>query len=109
MPKRRLETSLEIAMDAAEAGQRHVFDQAAIGGLAKVYDTANIVDSYIPDFMDTLDRLGRVLFLYYWKHEDFTKRYGSDDLVQMEDRIRSVFKQLGSLTLQLKEKSVQKD
>lgn len=98
-----------LAQQAAEAGQRHVFDQAAIGGLVKVYDVANVVDSYIPEFMDTIDRLGRILFLFYWKHEDFNQRYGSDDVVQMEDRLRSVFKQLGDLALQLKEKAVHKD
>lgn len=103
------EEARRLAEEAAAAGQRHVFDQAAIGGLAKVYDTASVVDSYIPDFMDTVDRLGRILFLFYWKHEDFNQRYGSDDMVQMEDRIRNVFKQLGELTLSLKEKAVQKD
>lgn len=103
------EEARRLAEDAAKAGQRHVFDQAAIGGLTKVYDTANVVDSYIPDFMDTIDRLGRILFLFYWKHEDFNQRYGSDDVVQMEDALRNVFKQLGELTLQLKEKSVKKD
>lgn len=103
------EEARRLAEDAAKAGQRHVFDQAAIGGLTKVYDTANVVDSYIPDFMDTIDRLGRILFLFYWKHEDFNQRYGSDDVVQMEDALRNVFKQLGELTLHLKEKSVNKD
>ena len=103
------EEAKRLAQEAAAAGQRHVFDQAAIGGLVKVYDTANVVDSYIPDFMDTLDRLGRVLFLFYWKHEDFNQRYGSDDVVQMEDSLRNVFKNLGELTLNLKEKSVQKE
>ena len=102
------EEARRLAEDAAKAGQRHVFDQAAIGGLVKVYDTANVVDSYIPDFMDTIDRLGRILFLFYWKHEDFNQRYGSDDVVQMEDRLRNVFKQLGELTLNLKEKAVRK-
>lgn len=103
------EEARRLAEDAAKAGQRHVFDQAAIGGLVKVYDTANVVDSYIPDFMDTIDRLGRILFLFYWKHEDFNQRYGSDDVVSMEDRLRNVFKQLGELTLNLKEKAVSKD
>lgn len=103
------EEARRLAEDAAKAGQRHVFDQAAIGGLTKVYDTASVVDSYIPDFMDTIDRIGRILFLFYWKHEDFNQRYGSDDVVQMEDALRNVFKNLGELTLQLKEKSVQKD
>ena len=99
----------ELADQAAQAGQRHVFDQAAVGGLSKVYDTSAVVDSYIPNFMDSLDRLGRILFLFYWKHEDFNSRYGSDDVVEMEDRLRSVFKQLGDLTLKLKEKAVRTD
>lgn len=103
------EEARRLAEEAAAAGQRHVFDQAAIGGLVKVYDVANVVDSYIPEFMDTIDRLGRILFLFYWKHEDFNQRYGSDDVVQMEDRLRNVFKSLGELALQLKEKSVQKE
>ena len=98
-----------LADQAAQAGQRHVFDQAAVGGLSKVYDTSAVVDSYIPNFMDSIDRLGRILFLFYWKHEDFNSRYGSDDVVEMEDRLRSVFKQLGDLTLKLKEKAVRED
>ena len=103
------EEARRLAEEAAAAGQRHVFDQAAIGGLAKVYDTASVVDSYIPDFMDTIDRIGRILFLFYWKHEDFNQRYGNDDMVQMEDRLRNVFKNMGELTLSLKEKAVHKD
>lgn len=103
------EEAQQLAQQAAEAGQRHVFDQAAVGGLSKVYDTSAVVDSYIPNFMDTLDRLGRVIFLFYWKHDDFTSRYGSDDVVEMEDRLRGVFRQLGDLTLKLKEKAVRVD
>lgn len=99
----------DLADQAAQAGQKHVFDQAAVGGLSKVYDTSAVVDSFIPNFMDSLDRLGRILFLFYWKHEDFNARYGSDDVVEMEDRLRSVFKQLGDLTLKLKEKAVRED
>ena len=99
----------ELAAQAAQAGQKHVFDQAAVGGLSKVYDTSAVVDSYIPNFMDSLDRLGRVMFLFYWKHDDFNARYGSDDVVEMEDRLRGVFKQLGDLTLKLKEKAVRVD
>lgn len=99
----------DLAAQAAQAGQKHVFDQAAVGGLSKVYDTSAVVDSFIPNFMDSLDRLGRILFLFYWKHEDFNARYGSDDVVEMEDRLRGVFKQLGDLTLKLKEKAVRED
>ena len=96
----------ELAQEAAQLGQKHVFDKAAIGGLAKVYDTGAVIDSYLPEFMQAVDRLGRVLFLYYWKHNDFIERYGTDDVIEMEDTLRSCFKQLGKLTLDLKRKAV---
>lgn len=96
----------ELAESAAKLGQKHVFDKAAIGGLAKVYDTGAVIDSYIPEFLQAVDRLGRVLFLYYWKHNDFIERYGTDDVIEMEDVLRGTFKQLGKLTLDLKKKAV---
>lgn len=96
----------QLAQNAAAAGQKNVFNQAAIGGLAKVYDVGAIVDSYLPEFMQALDRLGRTIFLYYWKHDDFVERYGTDQVVEMEDLLRATFKQLGKLTLDLRKKAV---
>jgi len=95
-----------LAEQAAGAGQKQVFDHSSIGGLAKIYDTAAIVDSYVPELMKSLDRLGRVLFLFYWKNEDFAERYGSEDLAEMEDTIRGVFKSYGDLVLQLRQKTI---
>ena len=95
----------ELANNAAQSGQKDVFDKAAIGGLAKVYDTGAVIDSYLPEFMQAIDRLGRVMFLYYWKHDDFVERYGTDTIVEMEDVLRSTFKQLGKLTLDLRNKA----
>lgn len=96
----------QLAQDAGKLGQKDVFDKAAIGGLAKVYDTGAVIDSYLPEFMQALDRVGRVLFLYYWRHNDFTSRYGTDDVVEMEDVLKNVFNNLGKLTLDLKKKAI---
>lgn len=101
--------AMDLAAQAGELGQRHVFDYAAIGGLAKVYDTGSLIDSYIPQFMQAVDRLGRVLFLYYWKNEDFGERYGTSDTVELEDTLRSVFKQFGNLALTLRRKTIDAD
>lgn len=98
-----------LAQQAAELGQKNVFDQATVGGLSKVYDTGSVIDSYIPQFMESLDRLGRILFLYYWKHDDFITRYGTEDVVEMEDLLRSTFKTLGKLTIELKRKGLTGD
>ena len=97
---------MNLAQQASDIGQKTVFDHAAIGGLAKVYDTSAVIDSYLPEFMQTIDRLGRLIFLYYWKHEDFTSRYGTSDAVEIEDTLRGTFKQLGDLTLKLKQKGI---
>lgn len=91
---------------AAQTGQRKVFDQGAIAGLTKIYDVSSVIDMYLPDMVKAMDRLGRILFLYYWKNLEFTDRYGSEDIANMEDNLRSVFKNYGDLILKLKEKSI---
>jgi hypothetical protein len=96
-----------LAQQAAQAGQKKVFDHAAIGGLSKVYDSSAVIDSYVPEMMKSLDRVGRILFLFYWKNEEFSNRYGSEDMAEMEDMIRGVFKSFGDLVLKLKQKSVE--
>ena len=99
----------QLAGQAAQSGQKQVFDHATVGGLAKIYDVGGIVDQYIPSMVDTLDKLGRIVFLFYWKNEEFSERYGDDNLQEMEDLMGSTFKQLGEFVLQLKRKSINTD
>lgn len=101
--------AMQLAQQAAQAGQKQVFDHATIGGLAGLYDTSATIDSYVPELSKALDRIGRILFIFYWKNEEFSERYGSDDMHEMEDLIRSVFKSFGDLLLKLKQKSVDTD
>jgi len=95
-----------VAQQAAGAGQKQVFDHAAIGGLAHLYDSGSVIDSYVPELMQALDRLGRILFLFYWKNEEFAERYGSEELSEMEDMIRGVFKSYGDLVLKLRQRAI---
>ncbi len=97
----------QIAESAARLGQRTVFDHASVGGLAKTHDTAAVIDSYIPEMLRSLDRLGRVSFLYYWKNSDISDRYGAGDMPGIEDLLRGVYKSFGELVLKLKKKSVE--
>ena len=99
----------DLASMAAQSGQKQVFDHAAIGGLSKIYDSGAVIDTYIPDMMKALDRLGRILFLFYWKNEEFANRYGAEDLADIEDMIRGVFKSFGDMVLRLKEKAIGSD
>lgn len=78
-----------------------LFDHAVVGSLAKTFDAGSLVDKYVPKLEDGVDALGRMLFLLYWKPEDFKDSYGADDLQAKENEILSNFKSLGSITLEL--------
>lgn len=98
--------SMQLAQDAAGAGQGQVFDHAMVGTLARTYDASTLVDSFVPQLMKSLDLVGRILFLFYWKNEEFAERYGDQDLTELEDHLRSVFKNYGDLILKLKQKTI---
>jgi hypothetical protein len=78
-----------------------------ISGLLKVVRQDGLVDRYLGDLMKALDKLGRILFLFYWHSDEFEDRYGKQDLPELEDTLRNSFEVLGDLVLFLKEKTVQ--
>lgn len=98
-----------LAQHAMATGQKRVFDHASIGGLARMYDSAAAIDMYVPELMKSLDRIGRILFIFYWKNEEFAERYGEEDLAEMEDMLRGVFKSYGDLVLKLRQKAITND
>jgi hypothetical protein len=98
--------AISLAAQAAQSGQKNVFDHATIGGLAHLYDASAVIDQYVPKLLESLDHIGRILFIFYWKNEDFAERYGNEDLAEMEDMFRGVFKSFGDMVLKLKQKSV---
>jgi hypothetical protein len=103
------EGAKRYATEAASAGQKEILDTAVISGLVKTLDTDNAVDGYIGDLLLGLDRIGRILFMYYWHNEKFKERYGQQDMVELEDNLRNVFKNLGELSLFLKQKTIEPD
>jgi hypothetical protein len=98
-----------IANQAANEGQKEVLDTAVISGIVKLMDVDTRVDSYIGDLLLGLDRLGRILFMYYWHNDKFSERYGQEDMAKLEDSLRNVFSSLGELTLFLKQKTIDVD
>jgi hypothetical protein len=72
--------------------------------LSKYIDPTSKVISYLPDFVDTLDKLGRMLFMIYWETDKFQKMYGVDELPELIELIKNVFKNLGDLVVFLKRK-----
>ena len=99
--------AMQTAQEAAGQGQKEVFDTSVISGLLKSVRQDSLVDRYLGDLMKALDKLGRILFLFYWHQEEFEDRYGKADLPELEDSLRNAFEALGDITLFLKEKTVE--
>ncbi len=95
----------QLAEFAKKTGERSIFEHGVIGSLASTYGAYNLVAEYIPDMRTGLDRVGRLIFLYYWRPEDFAEKYGAEDLTELESLLISSFKRFGDLVLALINKS----
>jgi len=97
---------MQGAIAASEQGQQDVFDAATIGNLTKMVDIGDTIDKYQSDLMTGMDRIGRILFAFYWHYAKFSDRYGVQDLPDLEDSLVNSFSQIGDLILFLKQKSI---
>lgn len=99
--------AMQAAQQAGQQGQKEIFDTAMISGLLKTVRQDSLVNKYMGDLLKALDRLGRILFMFYWHNEEFINRYGKSDAPELEDSLRNSFESLGDLCLFLKEKDVE--
>jgi hypothetical protein len=99
--------AMQLAQEAGQNGQKEVFDTAMISGMLKAVRQDSLVDRYLGDLLNALDKLGRILFMFYWHGEEFEDRYGKQDLPEIEDSLRNAFEVLGDVVLFLKEKSIE--
>jgi hypothetical protein len=101
--------SVDEILQAAETGEREVFDTSTIANLIDSSDIDSLILRFSKDLNIALDRLGRLQFLIMIHKEKFLERFGGDDTSELEDSINSVFKNLGELVLKLKERKITSD
>lgn len=98
-------TPQEIFDISIQIGSQQMFDAGALSGLAKTYDANYYMDQFTPDLLQALDKLARLIFLFYWKPEDMKESFGSDDMSQLESMLISTYKSYGDLVLELIQKN----
>jgi hypothetical protein len=96
---------MQLADLSQQKGLGSLFEHGVVKQLVDTYDSGSMVSTYVTDLEQALDRLGRILFLFYWKPEDFARLYGNDDQTGMENRFVSNFRSLGEMTLELLQKT----
>ena len=102
------DNSLDVMSQAAQVGNKEVFDAAALASLIKAARPTEMVERFLPTMVSGMDRLGRLLFLVLWHSEEFKERFG-EDLPEIIDNLRSTFEHLGELVIKLKERSLSGD
>lgn len=98
---------VRAVIDAAQSGQREVFDTAMIGAMLRTVRDDGMVDRYMGELTKGLDKLGRILFMFYWHGDRFAERYGKADMPELEDSLRNAFEMLGDVILFLKQKTIE--
>jgi hypothetical protein len=98
---------VDFLMRAADTNSKAVFDPAMIGVLLKSNRTQLQIDQWIPDLVGALDKLCRLLLLFYWKNADFAESYGNDDMAELEDVLLNNVKSLGTVVLFLKQRAAE--
>ena len=102
-------SSIQRAQQAASSGQKEIFDTAMLGPLLSATRDDMMVDRYLGDIFRGMDRIGRILFQFYWHRDDMAERYGKSDMPELEDMLRNDFTGAGKLILKLKQKMVDTD
>lgn len=78
-----------------------LIDHGALSALTKVFDIAPFIKEYVGKLEESLDYLARLLFMLFWKPKDFSRQFGEDDLVSLENKLVGVFESYGDIVLEL--------
>lgn len=87
---------------AADSGIKQIFDAEILKLLIQSADPYEEVSQAIPDFMVTLDKLCRLLFVYRTHMQDMQQRYGAIKMKALQSSLQNTIKDLSELTIFLK-------
>jgi hypothetical protein len=100
------QNQMSTVQEAGESGNKEVFDSSMLSSMLKSMNQTSAIDRYLPALMKSLDKLGRILMMFFYHQEEFADRYGKQDLPELEDSLRNTFENMGDVVLFLKQKSV---
>jgi hypothetical protein len=83
-------------------GDSQVVESTIISQLLQVPELFEYIQEYLPELEQTVDRLGRILFITRVKIDQISASLDSDSVFSMISQIKTVYRQLGDTTLKLK-------
>jgi hypothetical protein len=88
----------------AQLGDKDLFEHGILGALATNSDIVSSVSAIIPELKKALDKLGRLIFLFWYKASEFQKMYQVTEYNKYEDLLTRTFKDMGDIVLKLQKK-----
>jgi len=86
---------------AAALEDPEAFEATAIGALSSNPDLRGLVADYMPTLETALDNLARILTSLWIEEDKYRTELGESDYAAVEEKLRNVFNNLGSLVLKI--------
>lgn len=93
---------LPVVKDATSLGDSQAIESTIIAQLLQVPELFPYIGEYLPELEQTVDRLGRILFLSRVKVDQLSEALDSDSVFSVVAQIKTVYRQLGDTVLKLK-------
>jgi hypothetical protein len=97
---------MATVLQAAEQGQKEVFDTAMFMTMARSHNPQDQLKSLLPELTRGMNAKGKALFMFYAHGDKVADNYGKQDMPELEDYLRNGFEQDGDLILFIKQKTV---
>lgn len=94
---------------AVDVGVRQVFDMQVLKLLLQTADPRQQIQQAIPDFMNCIDKLCRILFLYHSHTQDMEEQYGAVKMQALAKSLQNTLKDLSELAVFLKLRGLSND
>lgn len=93
---------MQAIQTAADQGIKQVFDVTALKLLAQASDISQHIGDYVSDFLKSLDKLCRMLFMLYQHSDTMQQKYGTLKMKSLQQSIKNSLDSLSQLTVFLK-------
>ena len=73
--QKNIQDEISKAIELSDSGMKDVFDKAMLGIMSKLSDVDSELMSFIPDLVKATDKLGRYLFLLWYKSSKLKDKF----------------------------------
>jgi hypothetical protein len=109
MPPEQMASEATPFMEqAADLEDSEAFESTAIGSLAAAGELPDMVANYMPNLEEALDNLGRILLSMWMREGELQQSLGEMDYIDLEEKLRNVFNNLGGLILRINQVAMTK-